>query len=312
VRIVIFGTGGAGGHFGARLARAGEDVVFVARGAHLDAIRGEGLVVETPGGEIRIHPAPATDDPGAVAGADAVLLGVKTWQVEEAARAMAPALSGATFVLPLQNGVDAADQLRAAIGGDRVVGGVCRTLSFLVAPGRIRTLGPINSVQLGELDGSSSERTRRLRAALEGAGIEASIPPDIRVAIWQKLLMVVPVGSVGAYRRAPVGETRSNPETRAMLDRAMREILVVARARGVTLPEETVAASMRFVDSLDPTGTASLQRDLAEGRPSELEAWTGAVVRLGRESGVPTPMHDEIYAALRPLEREARGRISQG
>jgi 2-dehydropantoate 2-reductase len=312
MRFAILGSGAVGGYFGAKLAKAGQEVSFVARGAHLEAIRREGLVVETPGGEIRIHPAEATPDPGAVAGADAVLLGVKTWQVEEAGRAMAPALSGDAFVLPLQNGVEAVEQLRATVGDERVVGGVCRTFSFLVAPGRIRTVGPHNSVQLGELDGRRSERTARLRAALERAGIEASIPDDIHAALWTKFLFVVPVGSVGAFLRRTIGEIRSDPASRAMLERGMREILAVARARGIALPEETVASSMKFIDSLDPNGTSSLQRDLAEGRPSELEAWTGAVVRLGRAAGVPTPLHEEIYEALLPLEREARERISSG
>ena len=312
MKIVIYGTGGAGGHFGARLALAGENVLFLARGAHLEAIRAGGLIVETPGGEVRIHPARATADPGAVAGADAVLLGVKTWQVEEAGRAMAPALAGDTFVLPLQNGVEAADQLAAAIGAERVLGGVCKTFSFLVAPGRIRTVGSHNSMQLGELDGRTSARTRRLRAALERAGLEAFIPPDIRVALWKKFLFVVPLGSIGALRRQPIGRTLSDPDSRAMLERAMGEILAVARARGVALGGDSVSEAMGFVDTLDPNGTSSLQRDLAEGRPSELEAWTGAVVRLGREAGVPTPVHAEIYAALLPLERAARERISRG
>jgi len=305
MRIVVYGAGGAGGHFGARLARAGEDVTFVARGAHLEAIRTAGLVVETPDGEIRIHPARATSDPGAVAGADAVLLGVKTWQVEEAGRVMAPALGGETYVVPLQNGVEAASQLVRTVGEGRVVGGLCATFSFVVAPGRIRSLGAFHSVRFGELSGRPSERTDRLLSAFDRAGVRATIPPDIHLALWEKFLFVVPFGSVGAFRNAPIGETRSDPETRAMLERGMREILAVARARGVALPDEAVPAAMGFIDSLDPKGTASLQRDLAEGRPSELEAWTGAVVRLGREAGVPTPLHAEIYAALLPRERAA-------
>jgi 2-dehydropantoate 2-reductase len=312
MRIAVYGAGGAGGHFGARLAAAGEDVVVIARGAHLEAIRSDGLVVETPEGEIRARPVLASADPGDVARADAVLLGVKTWQVKDAGRAMAPALSGGTFVVPLQNGVEAGDQLRRAVGEERIVGGLCATFSYVVAPGRIRSLGAHHSVRFGELNRMPSERTERLRAAFERAGVRATIPPDIHVSLWEKFLFVVPFGSVGAYRRAPIGETRSDPESRGMLERGMREILALARARGIPLAEEAVPNALGFIDALDPSGTASLQRDLAEGRPSELEAWTGAVVRLGREAGVPTPLHDEIYAALLPLERAARGRISRG
>jgi 2-dehydropantoate 2-reductase len=313
MRIVVYGTGGAGGHFGARLARAGEDVVFIARGAHLDAIRASGLHVEaeTPEREIHLQPARATADPDAVSEAEVVLLGVKTWQVEDAGRAMAPALPAGAFVVPLQNGVEAADQLRSTIGSDRVIGGVCRTISFLVGPGRIRTVGAHNSVQLGELDNAPSARTARLRETLERAGLQASIPADIHAAVWTKFSFVVPVGSVGAFLRQPIGRIRSDPASRAMLERGMREIVAVARARGIALADETVTSSMAFVDTLDPSGTSSLQRDLAEEKPSELEAWTGAVVRLGRESGVPTPLHAEIYAALLPLEETARERISK-
>ena len=156
MRIGIFGTGGAGGHFGARLARAGEDVVFVARGAHLEAIRREGLAVETPEGEILVRPAVATDDPGAAGPVDAILLGVKTWQVEDAARAMRPMIGAETFVVPLQNGVEAAGQLTAVLGPERVVGGLCATFSFVTAPGRIRSVGQVNLIRLGELDNRPS------------------------------------------------------------------------------------------------------------------------------------------------------------
>lgn len=307
MRIGIFGTGGAGGHFGARLARAGEDVVFVARGAHLEAIRREGLAVETPEGEILVRPAIATDDPAVAGPVDAILLGVKTWQVEGAAGAMAPMIGAHTFVVPLQNGVEAAGQLTAALGPERVVGGLCATFSFLTAPGRIRSVGQVNLIRLGELDRRPSGRTERLRRVFESAGLGASIPPDIHLALWQKFLMVVSFGGVGAVTRAPIGATRSQPETRRMLEQCMREIIAVGKARGIPFPGASVAEAMAFLDALAPDGTSSLQRDLAEGKPSELEAWNGAVVRFGRETGVPTPVHEFIYRRLLPLERRARG-----
>jgi 2-dehydropantoate 2-reductase len=312
VRIGIYGTGGVGGYFGARLAESGEDVAFIARGAHLAAIRAEGLRIAMDDRELRIQPAAATDDPSEAGSVDVVLLGVKTWQVEDAARAMGPMLGPATFVLPLQNGVEAVAQLAGVLGRERVVGGLCASFSYVVAPGRIRSLGQIHSLRFGELDKRPSERTERLRAAFERAGVRATIPPDIHVALWEKFLFVVSFGSVGAYTGETAGAARTNPASRAMLERCMREILAVGRAKGVPLAEEAVPAALGFVDSLDPNGTTSLQRDLAAGRPSELEAWTGAVVRLGRESGVPTPLHAEIYAKLRPLEQAARERISRG
>ncbi len=307
MRIGIYGTGGAGGHFGARLAKAGEDVVFIARGEHLEAIRSRGLVVETDAGEILVRPAVATDDPAQAGPVDVILLGVKTWQVEDAARRLGPMLGPSTFVVPLQNGVDAAGQLIGVLGVERVVGGLCATFSWIAAPGRIRSLGQVHSIRFGELDRRPSARTQKLRETFDRAGIRATIPPDIHVSLWEKLLFVVPFGGVGAVTRVPIGTVRTVPETRGMLRSAMEEIHAVGRARGVALPDDAVAKGMSFLDALDATGTTSLQRDITEGRPSELEAWNGAVVRLGREAGVATPTHEFLYASLLPLERRARG-----
>ena len=312
MRIAIYGTGGAGGRFGAFLARAGEETVFVARGEHLRAIRENGLILETPEAEIRVRPALATDHPAAAGPVDAVLLGVKSWQVEESARAMAPLLGPETFVVPLQNGVEAADQLAGVLGAQRVLLGMCRTFSFVAAPGRIRSLGRIHTVDFGERDDRHSERAERFLRTLQSAGIQAAIPPDVHVALWQKFLMVVSVGGVGAVEQKPMGELRSDPATRARIRGAMEEILALARARGVVLPDGSVDKAMEFIDSLAPDGTSSLQRDIAEGKPSELEAWNGAVVRLGREAGLPTPVHAAIYERLLPEERTARERVSRG
>jgi 2-dehydropantoate 2-reductase len=310
VRIAIFGTGGAGGYFGARLARAGEDVTFIARGEHLEAIRSHGLTVATPRGEIVIQPARATDEPAEVGVMDAVLVGVKSWQVLEAAHAMRPLMGPATFAVPLQNGVEAALQLSSVLGADHVLGGLCGTLSWLTGPGRIRSIGEVHFVKFGELDNRASERAERLRASFERAGVSVEVPSDIHQALWEKFLFVVSLGGVGAVARAPAGVIRTVPGTRRMLTRCMQEILVVARARRVPLADTVVADKLAFVDSLAPEGTTSLQRDIAEGKPSELEAWNGAVVRLGREAGVSTPLHEFIYESLLPQELRARGELA--
>ena len=306
MRIAIFGTGGAGGYFGAQLARAGEDVTFIARGEHLRSILEHGLTVETPKGEIVIRPARATDDPAQVGVVDVILVGVKSWQVLEAARAMRPLMGPATFAVPLQNGVEAASQLASVLGADHVLGGLCGTLSWLTGPGRIRSIGDVNFVKIGELDDHASERAERLRAAFERASVTVEIPSDIRQALWAKFLFVVSLGGVGAVARVPVGVIRAVPETRQMLTRCMQEILAVARARQVPLADRIVESTLAFVDSLAPDGSTSLQRDIVEGKPSELEAWNGAVVRLGREAGVPTPVHEFIYDSLLPQELHAR------
>lgn len=309
MRIAIHGVGGAGGYFGAQLARAGEEVVFIARGEHLDAIRADGLHVETPRGEIVIRPAQANDDPARVGPVDVVLVCVKAWQVVEAAHAIRPMVGPQTVVIPLQNGVEAPSQLASVLGAERVLGGLCGTFSWKAGPGRIRSIGEANFVKFGELDRRPSARTERLREAFARAGVTAEIPADIHAALWEKFLFVVPFGGVGAVTRAPVGVLRSMPETRALLEQGMREILAVARASQIALPDGVVEKTMAFVDRLAPGATTSLQRDIADGKPSELEAWNGAVVRLGRAAGTAVPLHEFIYCSLLPLESRARGRV---
>lgn len=310
MRIAVFGAGGAGGYFGARLARAGEEVVWIARDQHLEALRTRGLRVESIDGDFTLGPVEASDDPGQFRPVDAVLLGVKAWQVTDAARAMRPLIAEGTCVVPLQNGVEASDELRAVLGDRPVLGGVAKVFSFLVGPGHLRRPGGPATVVLGELDNRPSDRVRRLAECLRGAGLGAEIPADIKVALWEKFLFVASGGGLGAVTRAPIGIVRSVPETRALLEAAMEEIRAVARARGVGLPDDVVPRTMAFVDTLPAAGTASLQRDLAAGRPSELEWWSGAVARLGAEAGVATPIHAFVYWSMLPTELRARGRLT--
>jgi 2-dehydropantoate 2-reductase len=309
MRIAVFGTGAVGGYFGGRLAQAGEEVVFIARGKQLQALRDQGLQVDSLKGDFLLRSVQATDDPAQAGMVDAVIVGVKAWQVTDAARACLPLVGPDTFVVPLQNGVEAPDQLAAVLGAGHVLGGLCRIFSFVVAPGHIRHAGIEPYVALGELDNRSSERAERLRIAFEGAGVTAEIPPDIQVALWQKFLFIASFSGVGAVTRAPAGVLRGRPETRHMLQQAMREVLAVAAARKIVLPEETIEQTMALIDRLPPGGTASMQRDVMEGRPSELESQNGAVVRLGQEVGVATPLHTFIYHSLLPMELQARGQV---
>lgn len=306
MRVAIYGVGGAGGYFGARLAQAGEDVVFVARGEHLRAMRERGLRLVAPDGDVTIRPVRADDDPARLGPVDVVFFGVKTWQLEDAARAAASMLAPEGFVVPLQNGVEAPGVLAAVLGAGRVLGGTCGTISRVSEPGVISSVGTVNFVHFGELDDRPSERTAALAAVFARAGVRAEVPPSIHTAMWEKFLFVVSMGGVGAVARAPVGVTRSMAGTRAIAEASMREIAEVAKARGIALPANAVERSMAIVDGLSPDGTASLQRDIMDGRPSELEAWCGAVVRLGREAGVATPVNDFCYACLLPQERAAR------
>jgi 2-dehydropantoate 2-reductase len=193
------------------------------------------------------------------------------------------------------------------VGEGRALVGLCGTISFAVEPGRIRNLGGPNFIRLAERAGGTSPRAESIRATLAGAGIDAEIPADIERALWEKFLFVVSSGGVGAATRSSIGEIRAEPRTRELLERAMAEILAVGRARGVALPDDAVEKAMAFVDRLPADGTASLQRDVMEAKPSEIEAWNGAVVRLGREAGVATPVHDFIYRSVLLQERRHRG-----
>lgn len=309
MRIAVFGAGGVGGYFGGRLAQAGEEVVFIARGEHLKALRTHGLRVDSVKGDFLLQSVQVTDDPGQVGVVDVVLLGVKAWQVPEVVQAMRPLIGPDTFVVPLQNGVEAPAQLVAVLGAQHVLGGLAKIISFKVGPGHIRHAGAEPYVAFGELDNRLSERAERLCQAFKRAGVTVEIPPDIQSALWEKFLFIVSLGGVGAVTRAPIGVLRTVPEARQMLEQAMHEIFTVALARNIALPENVIGKTMAFVDRLPPDGTASLQRDLVEGKPSELASWNGAVVRLGQEVGVATPLHAFIYHSLLPLELRARGQV---
>lgn len=309
MRIAIFGTGGIGGYFGGRLASAGEDVVFLARGEHLRAIRENGLHIESDKGDVVISPAQATDVPADIGVVDAILVGVKAWQVEEVAQAMHPLIGPDTVVIPLQNGVEASDQLAAVVGAEHVIAGLARIFSFLVGPGKIHQIGQMDAITLGELHNERSTRIEQLCETFTRAGIPTDIATDIHVALWEKLVFVVPLGGIGAVTRAPVGVIRSLPETRQMLEQGMREIIEVAQARHMVLADDLITRILAYTDSQPPSSTASLQRDIMDGRPSELEAWNGAVCRLGQEVGVATPLHAFVYHSLLPLELQARGRV---
>jgi 2-dehydropantoate 2-reductase len=310
MRIAILGVGAVGGYFGGRLARAGHDVTFIARGENLQAMRAHGLRVDSPQGDFVVHPVEATSDPAEVGPVDAVILGVKAWQVRDAARQARPLLGPQTMVLPLQNGVEAAEQAAAELGAGHVLGGVCRIMSHKERPGHIRHLGADPSIAFGELDNRPSERVRRLQEAFAQAeGVSAEVAADIGAAIWGKFMLMAPWGGVGSVTRAPAGVFRRIPESRALLRQCLEEVDRLARARGVGLAEDAVAATLDVIDRLPPQATASLQRDIGAGRPSELNDQIGAVVRLGRASGVATPAHAFLLGSLLPQERRARGEI---
>lgn len=306
MRIVIFGTGGVGGYFGGRLAQAGEDVTFIARGEHLRAIRANGLRVDSSLGDFVINPAQATDNVRDVGEADLVILGVKAWQVPDAARAIRPIAGTTTTVVPLQNGVEAVPQLVAELGPENVIGGLCRIVSYVVAPGHIRHAGFTPTIIIGELDNRRSERIETIAQVFRHAGLDTTVASDIQVALWTKFLFIASFSGVGAMADAPAGVLRSDPTWRAHMLNAMEEIYALAHAQGVKLPSDSVAKVMAAVDGLPEDATSSMQRDIAAGKPSELDSQNGAVVRMARDAGLDAPTHTLIYETLRPKEAKAR------
>jgi 2-dehydropantoate 2-reductase len=309
MRIAVFGTGSVGGYFGGRLSQAGEDVVFIARGEHLNAMLSNGLQVDSIKGDFVVQPIQAADDPSKIGKVDVVLVGVKAWQVSEAAEAMRPMIGPETFVLPLQNGLEAPAHLTEALGGQHVLGGLCGLFCYVAGPGHICHAGTDPFVKFGELDNHRSQRVELLLETFIRAGVNAEIPPDIQVAMWMKFLLITVWSGMGAVTRSPVGIWRSLPETRRMAEQSLQEIIAVAAARNISLPEEALQTTMAMFDGLVPQSTASLQRDVMAGRPSELEAQIGAVVRFGQAADVATPQHTFIYHSLLPMELQARGQL---
>lgn len=312
MKIVVFGTGGVGGFFGGRLAQAGLDVTFIARGRHLREMLANGLHISSDKGDFVIENAKATDKPETVGLADVILVATKAWQVEDAAHQMQPMVGPNTVVVPLLNGVEAPQQLAEILGEEHVLGGFCRVMSQIEAPGKIKQSSLEPYVAFGELDNRPSERVENLYHAFVSADIKTEIPSDIQAEMWQKLVFIASFSGVAAVTRAPVGIVRKMPQTRELLLSAMQEVYKVAKARGINLKDNAVERGLDQVDKLNVMATASMQRDIMNGQPSELEAQNGAVVRLGKEAGVETPTHRFIYACLLPNEMMARGHTPIG
>jgi 2-dehydropantoate 2-reductase len=306
MRIAVIGAGAVGGYFGGRLAEAGNDVVFLVRGKTLEPLRAGPLRVKSINGDFVVKVS-ATNDPAEIDSPEAVLVAVKAWQVPEAAEAIRKMRAQNSVVIPLQNGMEAPQQLAAVLGTDRVAGGLCRIVAEAVGPGEIHHRSAEPSIEFGELEPlRNPERLEQLREVFVAANVRCQISRDIGLAMWEKFLFIN-WGSLGAATRLPIGPMRSTPELRARLVAALGEVAQIARAHGKDLNAETINKTLAMLDAQPAETTSSMQRDLMAGRPSELEAQTGAVVRLGKKLGVPTPAHDAIYAELLPLEQRARG-----
>ncbi|MBI3325709.1 MAG: 2-dehydropantoate 2-reductase [Nitrospinae bacterium] len=305
MHVAVMGTGGTGGFFGGLLARAGEKVTCIARGAHLEAIRARGLTVKSRLAGNFTLPVKATDDPREVGPVELILFCVKTYDTDTAVEQIRPLVDQDTVILSVQNGIDNAERIARVVGSKPVIGAVAHVFSAVEAPGVIaQTAGP-GRILFGELAGGTSPRTERLLSTFQGAGMAAELSPDIRVTLWEKFLFICGNGGVTALSRLPIGVIRACPETSALLRGVLEEVEAVARASGIALPVGCVDQVLAFNASLEPGARASLYHDLAAGRRLELEALNGTVVRLGREYGIPTPFNFAIYAALKPYANGA-------
>lgn len=302
MRIAVFGAGAVGGYFGARLAAAGEDVHFIARGAHLDAIRKTGLRVDSPNGNLTIHPAQATDDPASVGPVDYLMFAVKLFDTEAVAQACKPLVGPDTTVLALQNGVETEEILGRILGSEHVMGGTVYIAAVIAEPGLVKQTGSFARMIFGELDGSLSPRGAEFDAACKKAGIDAVFSAQVMTEIWMKFIVLVALSGVTTVTRLPVGILRADPDTRMLLWNAIAEAATVGRARGVFLPDDAVERQMATIDAWPREMVASMLHDLNAGKRMELDHLSGAICRIGRQCGVPTPIHDTLYAALKPYK----------
>jgi 2-dehydropantoate 2-reductase len=299
MKIAMMGSGGVGGFFGGRLANAGYDVTFIARGRHLAAMRESGLTIENKAqGDIHVAKVKATDDPAEVGPVDLVVLSVKLWDTEDAARAIRPMIGPDTGVVSLQNGVIKDDILRSVLAEKHVMGGVGYVATHISRPGVIDQVGTMQRVIVGEYDGRDSERATFLHKALLDAGVAAELSKDIRRAIWEKYVFLVGLSGTTTSMRTTLGPIRSNPQTRAFLLDVMREVVAVGRALGVALDADFGERRLEFADTLPADMTSSMHHDLGGGNRLEVEWLSGGVVKLGRKAGVPTPCNRAIWDVL--------------
>jgi 2-dehydropantoate 2-reductase len=299
MKIVVFGTGGIGGYFGGRLAASGADVTFIARGAHLAAIKADGLKVESGLGNIELKVS-ATDDPKSIGPADYVLYCVKMYDIESSAELAKPLIGPNTAVVTTQNGVDARERLAPILGEPHVMGGVAQISATIAAPGVIRHVGQLARLVFGDAGGQVSPRAKALEEVCKKAGIDALATDKIDVEIWRKFVFLASIAGLSSLTRQPMGAINSDPDLSALLAEAVGEIVAVARAKGVALPADAAELVTKMIGGMPPQAKPSMLQDLERGNRIEVAGLSGKVAALGRALGVPTPVHRTIYACLKP------------
>jgi 2-dehydropantoate 2-reductase len=305
MRIAVMAAGAVGGYFGARLAAAGDDVSFIARGAHLDAIRRDGLRVESPLGDLNIRDAKATAAPSEVGAVDIVLFAVKLWDTEVAAKAALPLIGADTRVITLQNGVDSVERLQPILGADHVAGGTTHMASVIAAPGVIAHASQFARLRCGHVDGGADRLLAAFVEHARVAGIEASLSDEINLDRWKKFTFLVALAGATGMMRSPLGPILADADTRAFFLDLMQEVVAVGRAGGVKLATDFAQDQLAFAGTAPPGMKASLLHDLEHGNRIELDWLAGTVVALGRTRHIPTPANAAVYAALK-LHRQGR------
>ena len=305
MKIAVFGSGGVGGYFGGRLAAAGEDVTFLARGAHLTAMQQDGLHIESPNGALHLPQVQATDRPQAIGPVDVVLFTVKLYDVDTAAASLAPLIGPDTVVITLQNGVDAMDMVSKHVGADHVAGGAAYIVAVIDKPGHVRHT-TAQQLVFGERDKRRSARLVAFEEAGLRAGFQAKASDDVEADLWTKFVRLATWSGMTTVTRSPMGVIRDTPATFELMVAAIQEVITLAHARGVNLPDDIMDSTMTMIKNFPASSKSSMLEDIERGRRLELPWLSGAVVRLGKESGVPTPIHQFITTVLTPFVNGTR------
>ncbi len=306
MNFAVIGTGGVGGYYGGLLARQGYSVTFLARGAHLEAIRKNGLQIKSIHGDFNVSPAPVTDDPHQIGSVDLILFCVKAYDTDRTAQFIKPIIGAQTLVLSLQNGIDAAEQIGRILGEEHMLGGATWISSAIESPGVVRQASQFRRIVFGPLNGQITPTHQSILEAFQQTGIAVELSENIQKVLWTKFVFISAASSLGALTRLTIGDYREVPVTRAMIKSLMREVDAVARAQGIDLDADVVEKSLAFIDGAAPHIKASMQLDVEAGRVFELDALIGVIGRKGRELGIPTPTADVIYAALLPVNLKAQ------
>jgi 2-dehydropantoate 2-reductase len=307
MRIAVVGAGGVGGGFGADLAKAGADVTFIARGAHLAAMKAHGLKLQGPRGDTHLAPTQATDDPASIGAVDIVLFCVKLWDIESAGAHIKPLIGSHTGVITLQNGIDAHERLLPILGSGAVMGGVAQISASIIAPGVIQQVGTFMRMIFGELDGKRSERAEAFLALCRKAGFEATLSDAILTELWMKFILLASNAGIMSLARQPIGQLRDDPDLQPIFKAAYQEAIDVGRAKGVALPADALERVLEFTGHLPPAMKASMALDLDRGNRLEVPWLSGKVAELGRQFRIPTPTHSMIHAMLKPYAMGAKG-----